>query len=609
YVCYEDNEVTLTATPSGGSGSYSYLWSTGATTASISVSPTSDTNYSVTVTDTGFSPTNGVACSATDDVDVIVNPAISVDAGTDVYVCYEDNEVTLTATPSGGSGSYSYLWSTGATTASITVSPTSDTNYSVTVTDTGFSPTNGVACSATDDVDVIVNPAISVDAGTDVYVCYEDNEVTLTATPSGGSGSYSYLWSTGATTASITVSPTSDTNYSVTVTDTGFSPTAGVACSATDDVDVIVNPPISCSTKVLASAECEGPNGSAEVTPSGGTPGYTYLWDNGETTAVATALTPGLHEVEVWDSKNCPTSCEVTIPNLPCDHIFPTQTTCCHYRTESATQLYNVCYTPSKKKGGTVGNAVPGVFFYYTYVVAPSSSFDIRVDQGNDGALDKLFSVAQLDIKLFDEDCDKLSTVEVSVDGTDNSVAHMSVSGATAGVKYVLGVKYDVKSIIGASYTSPAPTSSYWFKTYIDDGSNPEYYEVGSTGMIDAVPNCTDNTPLPGNCSLAQASTLDASQTFTTLSLKSATTITAYPNPFSDNITFEFTANQDGKATIEMFNMFGQKVATVLKQLVTEGEFVKVTYAPEGIVSGTYIYRFILGDTVLNGELIYQEQK
>jgi len=93
------------------------------------------------------------------------------------------------------------------------------------------------------------------------------------------------------------------------------------------------------------------------------------------------------------------------------------------------------------------------------------------------------------------------------------------------------------------------------------------------------------------------------------VSLKSATTVTAYPNPFSDNITFEFTANQDGKATIELFNMFGQKVATVLKQLVTEGEFVKVTYAPEGIVSGTYIYRFILGDTVLNGELIYQEQK
>ncbi len=298
-------------------------------------------------------------------------------------------------------------------------------------------------------------------------------------------------------------------------------------------------------------------------------------------------------------------TCTFMLYSVPCDHIFPTQTTCCHYRTESATQLYNICYTPSNKGGGSVGNAVPGVFFYYTYVEAPSSSFTIRVEQGNDGKLSKLFSVAQLDIKLFDENCDKLNTVEVSVDGIDNSVAHMKVSGANTGTVYVLGVKYDTKSIIGATYTKPAPISSYWFKTYVNNT-----YEVGSTGMIDAVPGCSDDTPLPGNCSLPQvASTFESTQTLTTLSMKSATTITAYPNPFSHELTFEFTANQDGKATIELFNMFGQKVATVLKQLVTEGEYVKTTYNPEGLVSGTYIYRFILGDTVLNGELIYQQQK
>ncbi|RKD84579.1 Ig-like domain-containing protein, partial [Mangrovibacterium diazotrophicum] len=180
------------------------------------------------------------SCSSdtTDVITITQPPLLTVNAGSDIYVCYEDNEVDLTAAASGGTPGYSYEWfidaglsQSAGTGSQITVNPTSTMTYYVRATDQNN-------CTATDDVDVIVNPAISVDAGTDVYVCYEDNEVTLTATPSGGSGSYSYLWSTGATTASITVSPTSDTNYSVTVTDTGFSPTNGVACSATDDVDV-----------------------------------------------------------------------------------------------------------------------------------------------------------------------------------------------------------------------------------------------------------------------------------------------------------------------------------------------------------------------------------
>jgi hypothetical protein len=41
--------------------------------------------------------------------------------------------------------------------------------------------------------------------------------------------------------------------------------------------------------------------------------GYTYLWDNGETTAQATALTAGLHSVTVTDNLGYTTSCQVTI--------------------------------------------------------------------------------------------------------------------------------------------------------------------------------------------------------------------------------------------------------------------------------------------------------
>ena len=110
-----------------------------------------------------------------------------------------------------------YLWSTGATTESISASPAATTNYSVTVTDA-----NG--CSGTASNTVTVNtpptPVVLPQA-----IC-PGGTATLTATPTG----MNYLWSTGATTESISVSPASDTNYSVTVTDAnGCSGTASGA--------------------------------------------------------------------------------------------------------------------------------------------------------------------------------------------------------------------------------------------------------------------------------------------------------------------------------------------------------------------------------------------
>ncbi|MGY3793784.1 collagen-binding domain-containing protein [Aquimarina sp. 433] len=115
-----------------------------------------------------------------------------------------------------------FLWSTGETTASITVSPEEDTTYSVTVT-------NCNGCTATDEVVVTVKSAV-VDAGDDQNVCLGE-EVTLTATGEG-----TFVWSTGETTESITVSPTETTTYTVTAT--------SGSCEATDSVTVVVNDPV-----------------------------------------------------------------------------------------------------------------------------------------------------------------------------------------------------------------------------------------------------------------------------------------------------------------------------------------------------------------------------
>lgn len=172
-------------------GGTNYIWNTGAVTSSINVSPLTTTTYFVTV--------SVGSCSDVDSVTVNVFPYPVADAGANQSVC-DGESATLTA-----SGGGSYYWSNGANTQSTIVYPTVTTTYYLTVTDNG--------CSSTDFTTVTVYPLSTVYAGPDQVICTGDT-VTLTA-----SSGVQYLWSTGESTQSISVSPSSTTTYVVTITD------------------------------------------------------------------------------------------------------------------------------------------------------------------------------------------------------------------------------------------------------------------------------------------------------------------------------------------------------------------------------------------------------
>lgn len=217
--------ATLTASATGEFGT-SYLWSPGGeTTESITVTPSVTTTYTVTVT-------NSLGCSSSDEVVVNVTPvSIAVDAGEDqsIFSGCGTQGTAITASVAGGFDP-TYLWSPGGeTTQTIFVNPSSTTAYTVTVT-------NSFGCSSSDEVVINVTPVgLSVNAGSDtaIYLGYGTQSRTLTAVASGGN-SPEYLWSPGgATTQSITVSPTTTTVYTVQVTNS-------VGCIATDDIQVTV---------------------------------------------------------------------------------------------------------------------------------------------------------------------------------------------------------------------------------------------------------------------------------------------------------------------------------------------------------------------------------
>ena len=147
---------------------------------------------------------------------------------------------------------------TGTATDSMTVLDVqlsdNDTRYRVIVSNSA-----NICNSITSDEAVLVVRRPTVNAGADQNIC-EGESATLTAVASGGFPGYSYLWSTGETTASITVSPSGTNNsfvnffYSVTVTD-------NFGCTHTDQVQVQVRsrPDV---TVTVSPASCGLDNGS-----------------------------------------------------------------------------------------------------------------------------------------------------------------------------------------------------------------------------------------------------------------------------------------------------------------------------------------------------------
>jgi gliding motility-associated-like protein len=249
------SSVTLTCNPAGTS----YLWSTGAVTQSITV--TTAGNYTVTLT-------NANGCAATSAATVVtINPlpTPTISAGGPTSFCIGQN-VVLTCNPAGAS----YLWSTGAVTQSITV--TTAGNYTVTLTDA-----NGcVGTSA--QTTVSVNPLPVVNLGPDQNIC-----IGTSTTLNAGAGTV-YLWSTGATTPTITISNTG--SYWVQVTN-------GM-CTGSDTVNVTVTtPPIVTLGQDIKL--CAG----GTVTLDAGIPNNTYLWSTGDITQTTKVGTTGTYWVRV----------------------------------------------------------------------------------------------------------------------------------------------------------------------------------------------------------------------------------------------------------------------------------------------------------------------
>jgi hypothetical protein len=81
-----------------------------------------------------------------------------------------------------------------------------------------------------------------------------------------------------------------------------------------------------------------------------------------------------------------------------------------------------------------------------------------------------------------------------------------------------------------------------------------------------------------------------------------------YPNPFSDVVTFEFISGRNAHAVLDIHNILGQKIATLLDRRVEQGVLNKVEYLPQGQEeSGIFFYRLMLDNSVMTGKIIHNK--
>jgi hypothetical protein len=146
--------------------------------------------------------------------------------------------------------------------------------------------------------------------------------------------------------------------------------------------------------------------------------------------------------------------------------IAPTQTTCQQYRDGTALDYTELLYNVSK---GKIGSVAPGVIFFWSTIVAPDAEFSLEGHQFNDsGALDWK-DMANLDVFLWDANCDKVQTVTLTYNDEGHPV--LDVTGATPGATYYFSVKYNSNSLAGIPVVRSAgkyPAVNYTFETWLD---------------------------------------------------------------------------------------------------------------------------------------------
>jgi gliding motility-associated-like protein len=280
---YYDGFVNVNVTGSLGGETYTWAPAPAIGNGTANIAALNAGVYNLTVTPAGMGLPAVYSVTLTEPAGMSLSTS-----STDPSTCVSaDGSVNLTV--AGGASPYNYQWSNNATSQNI--SNLAAGSYTVTVTDAN-------SCSLTEG-------PISVEATTDLVVqldsivdisCNGGSDGIIYVSVDSGTAPYTYQWSNGSSTEDP--SGLAAGSYELTLTDAD-------ACVVTLEAVTLTEPtPISISV-ISNNASCARPDGSLDITTSGGTAPYFYQWDHGAITEDLDSVVTGDYQLTISDANGC----------------------------------------------------------------------------------------------------------------------------------------------------------------------------------------------------------------------------------------------------------------------------------------------------------------
>ncbi|MBL8001371.1 MAG: choice-of-anchor L domain-containing protein [Flavobacteriales bacterium] len=296
--CHGGSTGSATVTANGGTAPYAYDWNTAPQQTSAQATGLSAGTWTCTVTDANGCSTNIPA--------TIAQPAqaLSVLANSTAQATCGIANGAANATASGGTAPYGYQWSSTPVQTSASLMGVDAGGYTVTVTDA-----NGCAANAGTTITSPSTLTMALASTTD-QACFGSSSGQATVAASGGIAPYTYTWNTVPVQVGATASGLAAGSYTATVTD-------GSGCSTS--IPVVINgpaAPLTLSTTSTTNVLCfAAATGGAEVSASGGTAPYQYIWNTSPTVTGDSigGLAAGVYAVSVTDANGCTANSTVTI--------------------------------------------------------------------------------------------------------------------------------------------------------------------------------------------------------------------------------------------------------------------------------------------------------
>jgi hypothetical protein len=555
-----DGQINIS--PQGGNissnSSATYLWSNGSTQQNINNLSTG--TYTVTITDN-----NG--CTGSSSFTVTSSSPVNISQSLTPVSCSGGNNGTASLNISGGTGNFLTTWSNNANPNAL-----SGGIYTVTITD-------GTSCMTIDTIVIPEPNPLVINSTVNPISCkgYNDGNISLGIT--GGTGSYTTIWSNNANPNTLSTGL-----YTVTVTDANN-------CTVTETF-TITEPAtfLSLSSTVVLDVYCNGDStGVIQIYPSGGSGNYTTNYGND---TIINGFNAGTHTILVTDGNGCTVSTVETITEpTPLELVFFGDTTVlCNGDYE---------FIGVNKLGG-VGIPIHssqiiwnnGDTLSYTYLHAGTHSVTVTEPFTGCQITDSITLTESSPILL------DIQTTDATCSNTNDGTISINVSGGVGNYSYYYWQGLDTNAVNpGFYFIDVVDSNNCYVGDFIVVNSPPQVYATSTINHIQCHGETTgsiDITSFSGGTGNSYTYSWDS------LSLYNLSG-GSYPMTITDSIgctnVQTFMVNEPQPLTInsniiQHVSCYGGNDGEV--SVIGQGGFGTYTYNwggvnPNALVAGTYI--------------------